>query len=285
MSFQSEITLQIICVFTNGILALLILYVVWRSALQINTVERSSVIIITFETISNLAILIMYLLILHMFWRKESACLRVIEGTRLYHVSPVGIRWMKRLTYFGLILSSAYLGTTAIFLMRDESHYLSLPELSYRNCKNAGVIHEGGIVTLVVALLTIYSSFSLAFTELIIPVLSVALYQVGTEFQRQMKQVAESKVLCRQTSFEDVGLRDAMQRYRKLKRTIDDIRITFGSQMLAYYISSVSYYAEVPHVWLGKRGDAEKALLAYYLVCGLLSIVPADFHHNVIKIN
>lgn len=69
--------------------------------------------------------------------------------------------------------------------------------------------------------------------------------------------------------------------YRKLREICESIRKIYGNHLMAYYVTSVTYYADAPHILLGRRGDTEKVVFIYFLVSAVVWILAAEFHHFV----
>ncbi|CAL8102576.1 unnamed protein product [Orchesella dallaii] len=78
-----------------------------------------------------------------------------------------------------------------------------------------------------------------------------------------------------------LDIQKGMELYRRLKKKVDAFAQLYGNQILAFYITSLTYYAQAPHVFLGKRGNAEKLAMGYYTLNGVIWIVAAEFHKNV----
>lgn len=72
-------------------------------------------------------------------------------------------------------------------------------------------------------------------------------------------------------------------KYRKLKGTTDHLRNLYGNALICYYVSAVAYYAEAPYVLLGNRGQAERIIMIYFAVSGVIWIIAAEFHNDVRK--
>lgn len=51
--------------------------------------------------------------------------------------------------------------------------------------------------------------------------------------------------------------------------------------MIGYYLSSVAYLAEAPHIFLGNRGNHEKIVMVYSVFSTLIWVTAAEFHHQV----
>jgi len=72
-----------------------------------------------------------------------------------------------------------------------------------------------------------------------------------------------------------------MELYRELRKKTGLITDLYGNNLLAVYITSVCYFAEAPHVLLGKRGHTEKAIMIYFVLTGVMWVMAAEFHKNV----
>ncbi|CAL8070643.1 unnamed protein product [Orchesella dallaii] len=125
-------------------------------------------------------------------------------------------------------------------------------------------------ITLMAHALIVYSSSFYVFMQGVFFVLALALRQVGKEFHTKLNNLN--------------GVADIQQGillFRELQGTSNLIRKLFGNQMLAFYISAVSYYAETPYILLGNRGESERAIVIYFLINGLNWVLAAEFHHNI----
>jgi len=72
--------------------------------------------------------------------------------------------------------------------------------------------------------------------------------------------------------------------YRELRKKTTLITDLFGTNLLTFYITSVCYYAEAPHVLLGKRGNTDRAMMIYFATTTIIWILGAEFHKNVYKV-
>ncbi|CAL8102539.1 unnamed protein product [Orchesella dallaii] len=102
--------------------------------------------------------------------------------------------------------------------------------------------------------------------------LMVTLRQLGVEFQTELKIIKEG---------EESQIYKEIELYRQLKGTTDFAGKMYGDCMLAFYLSFVTYWFEAPHILLGRRGEAEIALLIFSSVTTIIWVLAAEFHYRV----
>ncbi|CAL8102542.1 unnamed protein product [Orchesella dallaii] len=103
-------------------------------------------------------------------------------------------------------------------------------------------------------------------------VLDFALRQLGNAFRKELEMSLENKT---------IDIQKGTELYRNLKRKADLITELYGKSLLSCYITAVCYYAETPHILLGKRGDTEKAIMVYFGCTSVLWILGAEFHKSI----
>lgn len=106
----------------------------------------------------------------------------------------------------------------------------------------------------------------------ILLILAITLLRQSTEFRQEMRQVGFQQ---------SCGVEQGILKYRKLKHATNLIRKVYGDTLLGYYVSTIAYYAEAPHILLGIRGQAEKFLMAYFAISGVIWLIAAEFHNSV----
>ncbi|CAL8102533.1 unnamed protein product [Orchesella dallaii] len=185
--------------------------------------------------------------------------------------------------YIGLCLSCMVLTTIGWFLSNDTGHYAT--EISgniYNSTSTAAknVTTFGNetdfrfyfkkVVFWGYAVLYMHTTTFFVFAQGIFFVLTMVLRRVGAEFRAELENTKD-----------DVGIERGILLYRKLKSMTNFTREMYGDYILTFYISSVTYFAEAPHILMGRRGDTEKVILFAFIIFSFVWLWVAEFHYNI----
>ncbi|CAL8070637.1 unnamed protein product [Orchesella dallaii] len=258
---RTNILQQIMCGILHVFLCVFGIHVSIACILQFKKDTHMSIIAML-EFACNLSSMICMFLMMWIVWRKRERdqYLHLIEITRCNLKHPKAVAFLVQFISLILCLIMCFIFW---FMIQESSHYRSIHHLEIYGIFN----HNSNASSA-----TKDSSFNTNLTDFKFGVLffqTLALRQIGKEFRIKLNNLNEV-----------ADIKQGILLYRKLKETSNLIRILYGNQILAFYISSVAYYAETPYILLGNRGDSERGVVIYFLINGLNWLVAAEFHYN-----
>lgn len=135
------------------------------------------------------------------------------------------------------------------------------------------------IATNLMLVVFVYLTLYYTICQILFMLLALTIKQIGNEFERKLKsqgyQIEEDghdglrqvyKLKCihqfRWMKIMHVSFQGFIL-YKELKHTTELIKNVFGNAMIGYYLSSVAYLAEAPHIFLGNRGNHEKIVMIH----------------------
>ncbi|CAL8102551.1 unnamed protein product [Orchesella dallaii] len=226
-----------------------------------------------FEVVSAATFSVSAFLLIFNVWRRQEGYLQLLEESRCKGVSR-----QKNIVKGGLVVYFVIWELFTWFLMHDSEHFLGQNHSSPQNNTDTPLGSESDLEQYLnramywgftVTYTHTYSFF--VFVEGVFFALAFALRQFGAEFQTRLKDIKEG----------DGNLIDkGLQLYRQLKKTNDFVREMYGDTLLASYISFLAYTVEAPHIFLGRRGEAEKAIFIFYTFTTIIWILAAEFHYR-----
>ncbi|CAL8102579.1 unnamed protein product [Orchesella dallaii] len=274
---QTQMVQKILCLFCHTAVMFVVIHLALLCGVRLqfklepSLVELFDMVSIIFHCVSNA-------LLIFMVWRKREEFLEMVGSTR---VSLRRAKEIKILTYMCLTILCIAYGAVNWQILHDDLHYASLHTLEKsfsgrnflpNNSASLPSSRNNYEYILYLGLGLVFAHASLCC--IVIPgsflILVLTTRQLGKTLETELK--IGKKVL---------DIQKGMKLYRRLKKKLDAIAHLYGHQILTFYITSLTYYAQAPHVFLGKRGNAEKLIMGYYTVSGVVWIVAAEFHKHV----
>ncbi|CAL8102545.1 unnamed protein product [Orchesella dallaii] len=272
---------KILCPFFHAMVVFFMISFCVLSGLQFQTNSEPNIVTV-FDFVSNFSSFTLTSLMIVILWRRRDKFLQVIESTR---VTSKKTKTIKTLIYIITSIASITWGIINWFILHDPAHYGSLHtfdrcimgknasssshQLLSHHCPNilVNLLHTGFNILLVHA--SIF--YAVAYGPFLMLIFTLG--KLAKKFTDELDITIDSKIM---------DIQKGTELYRNLKRKTDLITELYGNGLLSYYITAVCYYAEAPHILLGKRGDTEKAIMVYFgCTTSVLWILGAEFHKNI----
>ncbi|CAL8102560.1 unnamed protein product [Orchesella dallaii] len=274
---KTNMVQKIFCIFFHiAVMFSLISFLLLGGLQLINTLEPR--IVDMFDFFCNLSICVSSTFIIFMLWRRKEKYLEVIESTR---IQLRRAKKIKILIYLCITILSISWCIGNWMVLREGVHYVA-----FLNLADEYLLAEN-----ISSNLTSVSSSPNSLVSIFNEVLNVVIAHVSLIYivipgsflmlvltMRQLGKILESEL---KIGNKVVGIWKGNELYRSLKANAELTTRLYGRIILAFYIASVCYFAQAPHVFFGERGNIEKLAMAYLTLTGVVWILAAEFHKNV----
>ncbi|CAL8102570.1 unnamed protein product [Orchesella dallaii] len=274
---QTHMVQKILCLFFHFGVVFFVVSLSLLGVLELkNTLEPSIVRI--FDAVNNFTTCASAFLIIFILWRRREKYLEVVENTR---VTLRQVKKLKILLYPFITLSSIAMIVVSCLLLQDDAHFYCLRNLDkFLLDKNTS---SSNLTSLNFSSSFFEYVFYMGLSAMIVHGSLIYVVIHGTSLMIILTMTKLGKALETELKIgnQTLDVQKGNEFYRRLKSKAKLITNLYGNQILGFYITSICYYAQAPHVFLGKRGNTEKLIMAYFTLTIVGWIVAAEFHKNV----